>query len=1362
MAASKKKETPPPATPQHFPIVGVGASAGGLDAFKRLLSAVPEKSGMAYVLVQHLSPTHESLLPEILQRVTKIPVHEITDEIHLAPDHIYVIPSNKILTSTNGVLCLSPRENFKMNLPIDIFFKSLAEVHKELAAGVVLSGTGSDGTIGLKAIKDYGGITIAQDQSSAAYNDMPQNAIDTGVVDFVLPPEEIPAQLQHISSKFSNTDVQDQEESLPKDDESSFNQILTILQQRSGVDFKNYKQSTIRRRVARRIDLRKKEKLSSYLKFLRSNKAEQDALFQDMLIPVTSFFRDPETFETLSNTIFPLLFKNRTSNDPMRVWIAGCSTGEEAYSFAICLHEFMGEKAATVPIQIFASDISEVAIKKARTGIYPKDNVQMLSEERKTKYFRKTDGHYEVNKLIRDICVFAPHNFLKDPPFAKMDLISCRNVLIYLDNFLQKKALTTFHYSLKLNGYLILGKSETISAAAELFAPHDKHEKIYSRKPVPGRFMHVASEKKEESLATRTKAKLEPEKLLTDFRKNGEAILLNRYTPAAVIVNDQMDIVHIHSTITPFLEQSPGKPSFNLLKMAREGLSFELRNALHKVKTTKKPFIKKNIPSTLNGQFSTRTDSDGDDYEKQNNEQFVDIEVVPLTNTVEPYYLVLFSKSALADGSTRSDGNGSIPSLNADAKQRIAQLERELAQAREDMRSISEDQEAANEELQSANEELQSSNEEMQSLNEELETSKEELQSTNEELITVNHELLDKQEQLNATRYYAENIVSTVPHPLIVLDKTLRIRTANTSFYKKFETTEEATEGKLFYEIQNQQWDDSEMLSQLEKLFQKKAQLTDFAVILKFPLLGERNLLLNGRQLVDETNPQKLILLAIEDVTERKSAELKLQKAYAETEEKNRLIEATEKRFSNIFSHSIMAIGILKGAEMVVSFVNQPLLEIWGKGPEIAGKPLLEAMPGLKNQQFLRQLHDVYTTGIAKTFNENKTILLKDGKPAERFFSVVIQPYTEVSGTITGVTVIGSEVTNYVNAKRQIEESEEKFRVLAETLPYLVWITDEKGEALYASKNWQKYSGSSPYETGNWKSIIHPDDLEALTYAWATSLASGKHYHAETRIKNKYGSYRWHVAAGVPLKNADDEIVKWIGAFTDIHEQKIKEQHRDDFISIASHELKTPLTTAKGYIELLLLSLNEDNKNPFLYATKAGQAINRLNTLITELLDVSKIQHGKIEFDMAMFDFNKLMDETIENIAMINTSHQLIKTGNIALEITGDKDRLQQVIINLLTNAIKYSPKENKVLVTVAAKGRELQVSVEDYGIGINTDYLDKIFERYYRVKEQSTQFQGMGIGLFISYEIIKRHEGNMWVKSDLGKGSTFYFTIPI
>ena len=404
---------------QQFPVVGVGASAGGLEAFKKFVKAIPEDSGIAYVLVQHLDPSHHSALPDILSRETNIPVYEIQDNILLEPNHIYIIPPNKILTSVDGVLKLKARDRKIINLAIDIFLTSLAEVHGSFAAGVVLSGIASDGTEGLKAIKTYGGITAVQEPKSAAYDAMPLSAINAGIADFVLPPEQIPLQLQQAISSYNSNYPYADGEQLSKTDENIFRQILLLVRQHSDVDFTYYKQTTLRRRIARRIAINKVTDLPGYISFLRSNKPEIGFLFQDLLITVTAFFRDAKVFEELCDSIFPEIIKNKEVSEPVRIWVAGCATGEEAYSLAICLRESAGKEFKDIKIQIFASDISETAIKKARTGIYSQADLQAVSETRLKNYFIKKDGGYEVSKLIRDMCVFAPHNFFKRSAFCK-------------------------------------------------------------------------------------------------------------------------------------------------------------------------------------------------------------------------------------------------------------------------------------------------------------------------------------------------------------------------------------------------------------------------------------------------------------------------------------------------------------------------------------------------------------------------------------------------------------------------------------------------------------------------------------------------------------------------------------------------------------------------------------------------------------------------------------------------------------------------------------------------------------------------------------------------------------------------------
>ena len=491
-----------------FPVVGIGASAGGLDAFQKLVKSISPESGIAFIIVQHLSPGHESSLPQILKKDCKIPVVEISDNLEVKPDHVYVIPSNKLLTVNDGILELSPRpaDNKLLN-SIDIFFSSLAEVHRNHSIAVILSGSGKDGTAGLTAIKSHGGFSIAQDPASAAYKNMPQNAIDNGVIDYILQPEKIPGELQKLI-KAHNSSEQTLK-STDKQESETFTQIMSLLKQKIGVDFSLYKKPTISRRILRRIGMNQVSNMREYLDLLQKNPAEQAILFDDLLIPVTSFFRDTAAFENFCNTVLEKIFAGKSLDNPLRIWVAGCSTGQEAYSIAICLHEYLEKNKLKVKIQIFATDLSEKAIKKARSGVYLKDQMTGISKERLQKYFIDHDTTFQTIKTIRDMCIFARHNFLNDPPFVKVDLITCRNVLIYLEPYLQKKALSTFQYALNgqnetagKQGILWLGKSETTGSAADLFTPLGKKEKFYTRKTVSAKFSITANNRNQAGLYT--------------------------------------------------------------------------------------------------------------------------------------------------------------------------------------------------------------------------------------------------------------------------------------------------------------------------------------------------------------------------------------------------------------------------------------------------------------------------------------------------------------------------------------------------------------------------------------------------------------------------------------------------------------------------------------------------------------------------------------------------------------------------------------------------------------------------------------------------------------------------------------------
>lgn len=744
-----------------FPIVGIGASAGGLEAFTELLDVLPANTGMGFVFVQHLDPKHVSILTELLQRHTQMPVQDATEGIRVEPDHVYVIPRNKHMGMKGGVLTLTPRVDSPIpHMPIDPFLKSLAEDQKTKAIGVILSGNASDGALGMMAIKAAGGITFAQSSETAKYDGMPRSAISSGCIDFVLPPKEIAQELARLRQHpyISPAPAKGQQELTPAA-LASVGRILSLLRGATGVDFTYYKPSTIRRRILRRMALKQIGDLDRYILRLRSDAAELRALYDDILINVTEFFRDPEVFEQLKKVVFPNIAPPSQSPSPVRIWVPGCASGEEVYSLAIALLEYLGERSHEVSVQIFGTDISESALEKARSGTYAPAVVQDISGERIRRFFTKVDSNYQVGKRIREMCVFARQDLLKDPPFSRLDLISCRNVLIYLGPVLQKRVFPIFHYALKPGGYLLLGSSETIGVHSELFSLEDKKAKIYKRRPGLSRpnLEFPAAEEREAPALARPRAEEWSE---TDLLREADRIVLGKYSPAGVVVDGNLNAVQFRGRMAPYLEPSAGMASLNLLKLAREGLAVELRNAFHKARRDNAPVRREGVRVRRNGGFVR-----------------VNVEVLPFKKAPgrDPRYLVLFEemeREPLASAAEKSKKRRAPAAGEREAQE----LRQELVATREYLQSVIEELESSNEELRSANEEIQSSNEEMQSTNEELETAKEELQSSNEELNTVNEELQTRNAQLAQAGNDLLNLLGNVNIPIVMVGNDLRIR----------------------------------------------------------------------------------------------------------------------------------------------------------------------------------------------------------------------------------------------------------------------------------------------------------------------------------------------------------------------------------------------------------------------------------------------------------------------------------------------------------------------------------------------------------------------------------------------------------
>lgn len=744
---------------QSFPIVGIGASAGGLEPCIKILNNLPTDTGMAFVVVQHLAADQKSMLKEILSRATKMPVSEAQNNTNVEPNHVYVIPPNAKMTIAQGVLKLTPREQIRgIFMSVDAFFISLAAERGNKAIAVILSGADADGARGVEEIKAAGGITFAQSQDTAKVDSMPNTAVATGQVDFVLAPEAIAKELVNISR---HPYIARPEPAQIIEEQPEANVFLTIfglLQVATGVNFTNYKQTTIKRRIVRRMALYKIEQLSNYVRYLQNHPSEVTALYHDLLINVTSFFRDPEAFETLSSKVFPFITNDKSPAMPIRVWVAGCSSGEEAYSIAICLQEFLAEQRLKTPVQIYATDLSEAVIEKARLGIYKHNQLTEVSPQRLQRFFVQVESGYQICKSIREQCIFARQNLINDPPFSRLDLISCRNVLIYLGSSLQKKLLPVFHYGLKATGFLMLGTSETVGDYLDLFTLIDKKNKIYSRK-IASVQLNVdlfASNYAAETINPQPRF-IEEDLSILELQKEADRIVLKQFAPVGVIINSDLDIVQFRGKTSAYLEPAPGKASLNLLKMAKPEIRLELRTAVYQAKKQEIAITKTDIL-----------------LQEGHNLRQIKIDVIPFSTVTggEVNFLVLFEDLPI---STAVE-NSFLIQVGKSNDEEITLLRQELSTTKEHLQSIIEEQQATNQDLRAANEEILSSNEELQSTNEELETAKEEIQAANEELNTINDELYRRNIESTKISNDLQNLLSSINIPILMLEGDLKIR----------------------------------------------------------------------------------------------------------------------------------------------------------------------------------------------------------------------------------------------------------------------------------------------------------------------------------------------------------------------------------------------------------------------------------------------------------------------------------------------------------------------------------------------------------------------------------------------------------
>lgn len=841
-------------TNPSFPVVGIATDASQIDVVKQILSQIPANSGMAFLVMENLDAQQHANLTQQLTAYTNIPVLEIVNTIELEPNHVYIVPEKNFLTLENGTLKLLPAiRGSRINNCLDIFYNALAQKYESYAIGLLACWSPIDGAAGLKNIREQGGAAV----SAVTKTGFEHNKANAEFIDYFTIPAETAVKLTEIQESYlTNRAYEDKE--LTEDQDEFLQAIIDLVYLKSGTNFHLYKKQTIRRRIAKRMVITRQENTEAYLKLLQSKITEQSLLFNDILIHVTYFFRDAPFFDSLSKLVFPALVESMTAKE-LRIWSAGCSTGEEAYSLAICIDEFLQmTNNSDITFKIFASDLSEKCIDKARLGIYTQQDLKNISEERLGKYFTKRESGYHISKLIRDTCVFAVHDLTKDFPFSKIDLITCRNVLIYFDTELQNQVLSAFHYALRDQGVLFLGKSESALRMEELFATIDRQGKIYIRKnadplaasDITG-FAGNKSIKQIEEIAT----------VATNYKKIAADTLLEQYSPAAVLVNDDFEIVHFHGDTSSFLQPSAGKPSFNIINMVPHEVRFGLRNAILKARNEKR---------TVEGDFIT----------VKNQPFLTSFEVVYLPSNTE-LLLIIFCRKPIPGSAGGKTG------IHQEGKE----TEKELFQLQNDFKHLTEEQQIYFEELHATNEELSRRTEELQFMNEELETSVEELLSNNEELSCTNDELQNHRRQLASMRNFYESIVKTIREPLLIIDHNFIVHSANPAFYNYFNTQEQRTEGISIFEIGNSTWNTPEFKENVLKKISRNESVENLKIEFNGTGSVKKVMLINAAPVTDSI-PEGLILIALEDITDLEYTNQALQAKNSELQSRSKQLES--------------------------------------------------------------------------------------------------------------------------------------------------------------------------------------------------------------------------------------------------------------------------------------------------------------------------------------------------------------------------------------------------------------------------------------------------------------------------------------
>lgn len=1436
---------------QDFWIIGVGASAGGLEALTTFLKSLPERPNAAFVIAQHLAPHSKSMMVELLGRQTSLPVIPIRDHLQLRPGIISIVPPNFDVNVENGELRLTMAGNQTRPKPsVDVLFQSLAKKYGRRAVGIILSGTGSDGAEGIRAIKESGGVTIVQELENAKYDGMPKSAIDTGLVDAILPVDQIGEQLFNILE--NKTDHAAPIVELQPKDQEYFNKILTYLRKEIGTDFTQYKISTIRRRIEKRISHLRLQTLKEYFEHIQDNTEELAALSQNMLVSVTSFFRDSEAYEVATKILEEIIFDKKTGED-LRLWSAGCATGEEPYSLAFLVNDILEKTGKMITVKIFATDLDHEALASARAGVYSEEEVKGLSSVVLKKYFEKKEKYYEVKKNIREMIVFARQDLIQNPPFVKLDFISCRNVLIYFEANLQNRIFEIFHYALRPQGYLFLGKSESVNT--NLFGVIDRKEKIFKRLNTVSKLTHSGRYTVGANLQSHYIKKKPAAAVIAE---TAPLLILKQFGLSGVVIDEDSAIIHIVGDVQNFINVPAGSADFRLTNLLHRNIVVEFTVLLKKALKD----------DTLVKSRSFKT------YDEQRMFTF-SVRALPKEEDTKQMFLVIFEieKNAVPEHVS--------PKLDpSQENNRLIELEQEVAVTKENLQTVIEELEVSNEELQSLNEELSSTNEELQASNEELETTNEELQSTNEELMTLNEELNIKSAELRSAYSSLDNIQTSINSPLVVVDSDLRISRYNPGALQIFNLTsadighlitkascqieilnleklilETLTSGKVIETIcetankvyqlrihpshdENKKtigailifFDNTEFIHAQEKL-----KLSDKRI--KAIIDGSPTLISlkdnQGRYLTVNNAFTSFYDLKEEDIIGKTDRELFSEQISSLQREND--LEVLLKRATTEKIDSIQ----YKGKEAVFRSNRFPLIGPSDRNPYAVGTVSLEITKEIHAQRELAASEARYKAMIedqavfvCRHDTDGEVIFVNNAfsghfggvkDHTNNFFKLLdpkdkVRVKNEISKIsvdhsvvqyevilkkrwirwihrgifndkreVTEYQAVGFDVTEIHNQTTELLAKENLYtHVLEYTSDYLSVYRYEGGQFYLESFNqsaaYYRGFGSQRLIGRSLADLVDPQQSGNIIARFLKSVQTNSIDNFEETIEGPGGNLYLSTTI-VPIYDSVTHITKVVGLSRDITklkrtEKALRDEKRNaetantaksDFLASMSHELRTPLNVIMGMSQLLIRG-KMDPKH-----TKLVESIQRsskvLLSLIEDVLDLSKIEAGKISFDSKPFDLDQLASDVIQSFeaeaARKNIALKKYYQVKPNVPLIGDEVRIKQVIINLLGNAIKFTEK-GQVEFTISLQSKvanrsTIYFEVKDSGIGIPEDAYSKIFHRFSQADSgTSRKFGGTGLGLAICKQLVNLMNGTIGFSSEEGSGSIFWFRIEL